>query len=91
MLLCERFGLPLPEPNPRIGRYRPDMLWREARLIVELDGKEAHSSAAQRAADASRQAALEAMGFTVIRFDWAEVHSMPERVAAEVRSAMIRA
>lgn len=91
VLLCERFGLPLPEPNPRIGRYRPDMLWREARLIVELDGREAHSSEAQRAADGRRQAALEAMGFTVIRFGWAEVHSMPERVAAEVRSAMIRA
>src|SRR4051794_5480480 len=28
VLVCERHRLPLPEPNPRIGRYRPDMLWR---------------------------------------------------------------
>ena len=42
VLLCERHGLPIPDPNERIGRYRPDMLWREARLIVELDGHDAH-------------------------------------------------
>ena len=28
VLLCERFGLPIPSPGQRIGRYRPDMLWR---------------------------------------------------------------
>ena len=59
VLLCERYRLPIPEPNVRIGRYRPDMLWREARLIVELDGRDAHSTPAQLAADARRQAELE--------------------------------
>ena len=54
VLLCERHRLPLPEPNPSIGRYRPDMLWRDARLIVELDGRDAHSTSAQLAADARR-------------------------------------
>ena len=55
-LFCERHAVPIPEPNARIGRYRPDMLWREQRLIVELDGRDAHSSAAQIAADNRRQA-----------------------------------
>ena len=60
-------ALPIPEPNVRIGRYRPDMLWREAMLIVELDGRDAHHTAAQRAADARRQAELERRGYTVLR------------------------
>jgi hypothetical protein len=85
VLLCERRRIPLPEPNPRIRRYRPDMLWREARLIVELDGRGAHSTPAQLAADARRQAALEAMGFTVIRFGWRDVEVDEARVVAEVR------
>ena len=85
VLLCERFRLPLPEPNARIGRYRPDMLWSEAMLIVELDGEGAHSTPAQLRRDRQRQAELEQQGYTVIRFTWEEVHREPVRVAAAVR------
>jgi hypothetical protein len=84
VLLCERFGLPIPDPNERIGRYRPDMLWREQRLIVELDGHDAHSTAAQLAADARRQAELEGRGFTVIRFTWSDLTERPAEVAVAV-------
>lgn len=85
VLLCERYGLPLPEPNARIGRFRPDMLWRGAKLVVELDGEDAHSTAAQIAADELRQRELERSGYTVIRLSWKRVHFEPERTAAEVR------
>ena len=88
LLLCERFRLPLPEPNPRIGRWRPDMLWREARLIAELDGKHAHSTPAQIAADRRREAALRSLGFSVTRFTWDQVQFEAEQVAATVRSLL---
>jgi hypothetical protein len=88
VLLCEAHSLPIPEPNTRIGRYRPDMLWRDAWLIVELDGDDAHSSAAQLIADVERQRWLEARGFTVIRFTWTAVQFQPELVAEEVRRAL---
>jgi hypothetical protein len=84
VLLCERHRLPLPEPNPRIGRFRPDMLWRGAHVVVELDGRDAHHTAAQLAADARRQAELERLGFKVRRFSWAEVRFESDRVAAEI-------
>jgi len=84
VLLCERHGVPIPEPNARIGRYRPDMLWREAGLIVELDGRGAHSTAAQLGADGRRQAELEHRGFTVIRFTRAQVTGDGAGVAAEL-------
>lgn len=90
VLLCERFAIELPEPNPRIGRYRPDMLWREQRLIVELDGETAHSTPAQLAAAGRRELELRRRGYVVIRFTWWEVQFEPERVAAKVRSFLVR-
>ncbi len=85
VLLCERHGLPIPEPNTRVGRYRPDMLWPDRRLIVEIDGKRSHSTPAQLQADARRQAHLERLGYRVIRFDAERIVRKPDRVAAELR------
>jgi very-short-patch-repair endonuclease len=64
------------------------MLWRDRLLAVELDGHDAHSTPAQTVADHSRQRALERRGFTVIRFDWDDVHEEPGRVAAIVRARL---
>ena len=91
VLLCERHGLPLPEPNPRIGRYRPDMLWREARLIVELDGRDAHSTGGPARLRRRRQAELEGLGLHA----WSaspgpRSSSSPTRVAASRRVAARR-
>jgi very-short-patch-repair endonuclease len=88
VLLCEQFGLPIPEPNVRIGRWRPDMLWREARLIVELDGEDAHHTPAQLLADERRAADLRSRGFTVIRFTWEQVHFDADAVAADLRARL---
>lgn len=88
VLLCERHRLALPEPNARIGRYRPDMLWRGAMVIVELDGTQAHSTPAQLLADARRQAELERRGYLVIRFSREQVRRRPGWVAAGVRAAL---
>jgi hypothetical protein len=84
VLLCERYGIPIPEPNARIGRWRPDMLWREYALIVELDGADAHRTAAQLLADERRAADLRRRGFTVVRYTWDDVHEEPDAVAAEL-------
>ena len=85
VLLCERHRVPIPEPNERIGRYRPDMLWREAKLIIELDGHAAHHTAAQRAADERRQTELERLGYTILRFTARQVRNEPERIVAALR------
>lgn len=85
VLLCERFRVELPEPQQRIGRWRPDMLWREQRLIVELDGEDAHTTPAQIAADERRESALRRLGYTVVRFTWADVHHDAEAVARRIR------
>jgi Protein of unknown function (DUF559) len=88
VLLCERYGIPIPQPNVRIGRWRPDMLWRDAKLIVELDGEDAHSTAAQKAADERRAEELRQLGYIVIRFTWDDVHLEPDAVAADLRARL---
>lgn len=85
VLLCERFRLAIPEPNEPIGRFRPDMLWPDRMLIVELDGDRAHHTATQLQSDARKQAFLEGRGYLVLRFRWDEVFDGPAHVAAVVR------
>lgn len=89
VLLCERYRFPIPEPNVPIGRFRPDMLWADRRLIVELDGKPGHTTPADRQRDKRRQEWLEACGYTVIRFTWDEVHNTPEVVVARLAPHLI--
>ena len=94
--LRARLRPPLRAPSPSSSPSRtcgsaataPTCSGQSSRLIVELDGKDAHHTPAQLQADAARQAHLEALGFTVIRFTWAEVTAEPEPVAATVREAL---
>ncbi len=88
VLLCEEHRLPIPEPNVRKGRYVPDMTWEPRRLIAELDGRDAHTSPAQLAKDATKQRWLERAGYTVIRFRWREVYFERGSVAARVGAAL---
>ncbi len=90
VLLCERYGIEIPDPNVPIGRYRPDMLWRHRNLIVELDGWRAHHTAAQLGSDGRKQEALEARGFVVERFTRDEVFGEPSSVARRTRRALRR-
>lgn len=64
-------GLPLPEAQHWVSvdgvpTYRLDFAYPHARIAVEYDGEEFHSSPAQRAADAARRAWLRAHGWRVI-------------------------
>ena len=87
-LLCEREGIPLPEPNAEIGSYMVDALWEDRRLIVELDGVAAHSSPDQRRRDEVRAAHLRGLGYTLLRFTWHDVVRRPAATAEAVRSAL---
>ncbi len=88
VLLCERYGLPIPEPNVWIGPYRVDAIWRDERVIVELDSKAAHSSAARRLVDHRRDLFLRRLGYLVRRYSWYQVFREPEAVAENARLAL---
>lgn len=85
LLLCERFGLPLPEPNVWIGPYRVDAFWREERVVVELDSRAAHTSEARRLTDHERDLRLREQGYVIRRYSWHQVFTKPAQVAADAR------
>jgi hypothetical protein len=87
--LCRHAGLPEPETNVTLhagGRaYEVDCLWREHRLVVELDGAAAHDTARAFEKDRERDAALIAGGFRPLRYTWRRIAQQPETVTSEVR------
>jgi very-short-patch-repair endonuclease len=87
--LCRRHRLPRPEVNARIGRYRPDFLWRQERLIAETDGWRYHRGRQAAEDDQRRQRALERLGFRVLRFTYRQVTQEPTQVASAIRKALL--
>jgi Transcriptional regulator, AbiEi antitoxin/Protein of unknown function (DUF559) len=69
--LATRVGLPMPETNVTVilgdRRYEADCLWREQRLILELDGHEVHRTRAAFEGDRERDRRLQAAGWIVVR------------------------
>lgn len=80
LLLCERYGIPLPAVNVRVCGILVDCFWPAARLVAELDGLANHSSPAQLRRDRERELILRAHGFRVIRYSYEQVHTQPEMV-----------
>jgi hypothetical protein len=66
LVLCEGAGLPVPEVNPTIAGIEVDALWREQRLVVELDGHQAHSYPAAAERDRDRELRLRSSGYRVL-------------------------
>lgn len=60
----------------------------DARLIVEIDGFAFHSAGADFQRDRTRQNALVAAGWTVLRFTWADLTERPDHVVAVIRHAL---
>lgn len=86
--LCEGSGIALPEINVRVGRWTVDALWREERLVVELDGYDNHSTRRQMERDRREELELRAAGFVVIRYTWAQVVHQPELVTADLTARL---
>lgn len=68
------------------SRYRVDFLLKDARLVVELDGHQYHSTKEQLEKDAIRQRYLSRAGYTVIRFTGREIHRDAKACVSELRN-----
>ena len=90
LFLCESAGFRIPEVNRRVGGFKVDALWREPRLIVELDGRSAHGREARRLVDRERDLRLRALGFEVRRYTWWQVTEERAAVVNDLRSAFRR-
>jgi very-short-patch-repair endonuclease len=84
LALIRQAGLPLPRVNAPIGPHCVDFLWREAGLVVEVDGYRFHSSRAAFERDRRRDAHLQAAGFRVMRVTWRQLKQEPLAVVARL-------
>jgi len=88
LALVRRARLPEPEVNVRIDRYVADFLWRDQRLIVEVDGYAFHSNRRSFERDHERDLVLTAAGFDVLRFTWRQIVEEPELVLVRLARAL---
>jgi very-short-patch-repair endonuclease len=86
--LCRRHRIPFPEVNVTVRGYTVDALWRQERVVVEVDGVAAHGTEGRRERDHERDLVLRASGYTVHRYDWRLVTRQPAAVAADLRRAL---
>lgn len=90
MALVRRHRLPRPKVNVRVDRFLVDFLWRDERLIVEVDGWESHRTRSAFEEDRVRDARLNVLGYRVLRFTWHQVEGDTRGVAHTVRKLLRR-
>lgn len=67
-----------------------DVVFRAARLVVEIDGYAYHTSPERFRADRHRQNRLVAHGWTVLRFTWRDLRERPDYVVATIMTTLAR-
>jgi very-short-patch-repair endonuclease len=83
--------LPKPQTNAYIEGMEVDALWREQRLVAELDGYAHHHRPHAFQQDRERDAQLLLNGYRVIRFTHHDVTRRPGYVARTLREALASA
>jgi len=83
--LCRRYRLPQPEVNVPLLDYVVDFFWREAHLVVEVDGRATYGTRRAFQADRDRDGRLAVAGYRVIRFTWWDVTRRAAVVADRIR------
>jgi very-short-patch-repair endonuclease len=84
--LCDDHGLPRPDVNVCIEGMECDFVWRDARLIVEVDGYAFHRRSF--AADRERDVVLKLAGWEVLRFAYEHVAGRAAWVAGAIRKSL---
>jgi hypothetical protein len=67
-----------------------DCMWREQRLIAELDGRATHATRSAFESDRARDRGLVAAGWRVIRITWRQLCDEPGALADDLRAALAR-
>ena len=82
-------GLPLPESNRTVAGRKRDFVWRAQKVVVEVDGWQAHGSRSAFEADRVRDAELTALGWKVLRFSYTRLTTEPMWVIARIAATLV--
>lgn len=93
MELLDEHGLPQPTRQLDVGDAdawigRVDFVYRRQQIVIEVDGREGHSSLLDQLADARRDSLLVTSGRAVLRFGWDDVCFRGALVAELVRTKL---
>jgi len=88
LALIHDFDLPPAEVNRHLLGYEVDLLWRDRRVVVELDSHGFHSTPSEFERDRRRDADLQAAGYRVLRFTWRQVTEQPSWVAQRIQAVL---
>jgi very-short-patch-repair endonuclease len=80
-------GIELPERNQEVGPWTVDCLWRERRVVVELDGRQ-HERPHQADSDDDRDLWLRRHGYVVRRYGKRQIEQRPDEVIADLLGAL---
>lgn len=82
--LLKLAGIAPDEMNVDLHGHVPDMVWREAKLIVEIDGYAHHRARSRFEADRRKDALLATHGWLTLRFTARRIRDEPYAVIAEI-------
>jgi very-short-patch-repair endonuclease len=85
LALIDAAGIPRPEINALVEGFEVDAVWRDARLVVELDGRDTHGTVAAFERDRERDRALQVAGWRPVRITYRQMHDAPRAVIDDVR------
>lgn len=88
-------GLPPPDLQVWLPPYqeriaRVDFYWEEYKTVAEVDGAMKYEDPARAKAQLRRDKKLREAGYEIVHFDWREITTSPELVAASIRAAFRR-
>jgi hypothetical protein len=83
--LIDAAGIPRPEVNVLVEGFEVDAVWREARVVVELDGRDTHGTADAFERDRERDRVLQAAGWRPVRVTRRQMRDTPDEVIRDVR------
>lgn len=86
--LCREARLPPPQVNERAHGAERDLLWPEARVVVEFDGFGFHWSPQSKRNDNRRDGDLALRGWRTVRLTWGEITEEPVATVARIAGAL---
>jgi very-short-patch-repair endonuclease len=86
--MVRRADLPVPRINELVEGWLVDAVWREQRVIVELDGRRFHDTDPRFQSDRARSNALAARGWVVLRFTYRRLKREPYACIAELAAVL---
>jgi very-short-patch-repair endonuclease len=78
------------ETQRPVKGHTVDFLWRDQRVVVEVDGYRYHSDRRRFESDRRRDADLQAHGYAVLRVTWRQLRREPLFVAARLAALLAR-